>query len=68
MNEALNNLAGSFFQWLWAWLECLSYWIAAIGGTGSYILYIATHNKKFSKTCIALVVVYAMLAAAGSVV
>lgn len=63
-----NSMAGSFFAWLWPWVQCLSYWVAAIGGIGSYMIYLATKDRKFASWTIAAVIIYILIEAAGTVI
>jgi len=51
-----------------AWASCISYWTACIGGGCSYVLYIATKDKKYVSFTLASIIVYIMLVASLSVV
>lgn len=66
--DAANSWISGAAAWLWAWIQCLSYWIAALGGTVSMILFMATHDQKFKTALIVMVLTYILIKAAGSVI
>lgn len=60
-------IASLGLAWIWAWVEAIAYWVACIGCVGCVTFFVATHDKRFSKTCVILVVAFAMVEAVGSV-
>jgi len=64
VGEWLMSSAKSILEWA----SCLSYWTACIGGGGSYVLYIATKDKKYVRFTLASIIIYVMLVASLSVV
>jgi len=67
MTELLNTWVGGALSWLWNWTEFLSYWVAAIGGSASYILYFTTKDRKYAAWTIGLIVGYVLICVIGSV-
>ena len=68
MTNIANGWAMSFAEWVLTWGSCLSYWIACIGGSASYILYIATKNKKYAQFTIGSIIIYTLIVASLSVI
>jgi hypothetical protein len=68
MGNWITGQITGVIEWLWAWIQLLAYWCAALGGTTSLILFFATHEKKFKTAVIVLAVGYVLIAAAGSVI
>jgi hypothetical protein len=66
--NVLNEWIGGALAWLWNWTEFLAYWIAAIGGSSTYILYVTTKDKKFMTYTIGAIVGYTIICIIGSVV
>lgn len=58
----------SCIGWVWTGIEGTAYWIASIAGTASYILFLATKNRRFVEFTIVLVVLYVLVKAVGTVI
>jgi hypothetical protein len=51
---------------IWEWAHALSYWVAAILGTWSLLIYIVTKDRRFSTFTVVVVLLYIMIQAVGA--
>jgi len=65
--EILYKVVVPVVNWVLTWASPLSYWVACIGGGGSYMLFIATKDKKYVRFTIASIIIYTMIVAGLSV-